>query len=96
MLAEIVKAVLHRGLEPRVYFWRTATGTEVDFVVETGGQLVPIEVKLSATPQPAMAAAIRAFRQDLKGQAAPGYVIHPGSVRLPLGPDVVALPFAEL
>ena len=32
--------------------------TEVDFVVETTGQLVPVEVKLSATPRPAMAGAI--------------------------------------
>jgi hypothetical protein len=30
------------------------------------------------------------------GKAAPGYVIHPGDVRLPLAPDVMALPFAEL
>jgi hypothetical protein len=28
--------------------------------------------------------------------AALGYVIHPGSIRLPLGPGVTAIPFAEL
>ncbi|MBU4232165.1 MAG: nucleotidyltransferase domain-containing protein [Proteobacteria bacterium] len=28
--------------------------------------------------------------------AAPGYVIHPGEVRLPLAPGVVALPFRDL
>ena len=33
---------------------------------------------------------------DLGDKAAQGFVIHPGDVRLPLAPKVVALPFAEL
>ncbi|MEW6756565.1 MAG: DUF4143 domain-containing protein [Candidatus Latescibacterota bacterium] len=45
-----VRTLVHRGEEPRLYFWRTSAGTEVDIVVDTGGRLVPIEVKLSATP----------------------------------------------
>lgn len=96
VLAEIVKTVTHRGMAPRLYFWRTSAGVEVDFVVEGGGNLVPIEVKLSATPRPAMAASIAAFRKDFGDRAMPGYVIHPGDVRLPLAPGVTALPFAEL
>jgi predicted AAA+ superfamily ATPase len=27
---------------PEVYFWRTSTGEEVDFVVDTGAMLAPI------------------------------------------------------
>ena len=96
VLAEIVKALANRGEEPQVYFWRTATGTEVDFVVEAGRGLVPIEVKLSATPRPPMAAGILAFHSALGAKAAPGYVIHPGDTRLPLAPRVTALPFDEL
>jgi len=96
VLSEIVKTLTHRGIDPQVYFWRTVAGTEVDIVVETGGKLVPVEVKLSATPRPAMASAIKAFRKDLGKKAIPGYVVHPGDVTLPLGPGVTALPFAEL
>jgi len=96
VLSEIVKALTHRGMEPQVYFWRTSTGTEVDIVIESGGKLIPIEVKLSATPRPAMAASIKVFQQDYGDKALPGYVIHPGDIRLPLGPGVMALPFAEL
>ena len=33
-----------------VFYWRTATGEEVPFVLEAGGMLVPIEIK--ATPRP--------------------------------------------
>ena len=96
VLSELVKTLTHRGFPPRVYFWRTMAGTEVDFVVETDGRLVPIEVKLSATPRPAMAATIRRFQSDMAGAAMPGYVVHPGDLSLPLGPKATALPFADL
>ena len=96
VLSEIYRTLTHRGTDPQVYFWRTLAGTEVDFVVETGAGLVPIEVKLSATPRPAMAAAIRTFQDDMKSGSTPGYVVHPGDVRLPLGPAVTALPLADL
>jgi predicted AAA+ superfamily ATPase len=96
VLLQIVKAFLNRGEEPQVHFWRTSAGAEVDLVVEAGGKLIPMEVKLSATPRPAMAGGIRGFQEDLGEKAGPGFVIHPGDVRLPLAPKVAALPFAEL
>lgn len=96
VLSEIVKTLTHRGLEPQVYFWRTSAGTEVDIVVEVSGKLVPIEAKLSATPRPAMASSIRTFRADFGDTALPGYVVHPGDIRLPLGSDVTACPFTDL
>jgi predicted AAA+ superfamily ATPase len=93
---EIVRTVTHTGQEPQIYFWRTATGTEVDVVVDTGTALVPIEVKLSATPHRSMAKGIESFRHDIGARAAKGYVVHPGDIKLPLGPDAVAWPFAAL
>jgi hypothetical protein len=96
VLSEIVKTLTHRGIDPQLYFWRTAAGAEVDIVVESGGKLIPIEVKLSATPRPAMANAIKTFRVDFGDRALPGYVIHPGDIRLPLGDNVSAWPFRDL
>ncbi len=96
VLSEILRTLTHRGMDPQIYFWRTTAGTEVDFVVETSGGLVPIEVKLSATPRPAMAAAIKTFQGDMGSKSMAGYVVHPGDIGLPLGPSVTALPFANL
>lgn len=96
VLCEIVKTFTHRGEAPRVYFWRTRAGTEVDFVIEAGESLVPVEVKVSATPRPAMAKAIRLLQRELGATATPGYVVHPGDVALPLGQGARALPFGEL
>ena len=95
VLSEILKTFVHHGEEPEVYFWRTSTGSEVDFVIHVEGRLVPIEAKLSATLQPAMAGGILAFQRDLGKKADAGYVIHPGESRLPLAPRVIGIPFAE-
>jgi hypothetical protein len=96
VVSEIVRTLTHQGVEPQIYFWRTSIGTEVDIVIETAGSLVPIEVKLSATPKPAFASSIKIFREDYGDRILPGYVVHPGDVRLPLNPGVTALPFTEL
>ena len=69
---------------------------EVDIVVEFGPRLIPIEVKLSSTPRPAMALNIKTFQKDFGEKVVPGYILHTGDVQLPLGPGVTALPFREL
>jgi hypothetical protein len=43
-----------------------------------------------------MASSIKIFRKDFKDRVLPGYLIHPGDVRLPLGEQVTALPFYDL
>ena len=96
VLSEIFKTLTHRGFTPRIYFWRTLSGSEVDFVVEVAGRLIPIEVKLSATPHPSMARSIRNFQRDMGDSAAPGFVVHPGDMQLSLGSGVTSLPFASL
>jgi predicted AAA+ superfamily ATPase len=95
VLSEIIKTLAHRGDDPHVYFWRTSNGSEVDFIIEANGKLIPVEVKLSATLQPAMASGILAFQKDLGKRAAAGFVLHPGDVRLPLAPRVLGVPFGE-
>jgi len=96
VLSEIVRTLAHRGEIPEVYFWRTSSGSEVDFVVLHEGRLIPIEVKSSATPRPAMADGVKAFRSDLGKKSGPGYLVHLGALRLPMGQEVTALPFSML
>jgi predicted AAA+ superfamily ATPase len=96
VIAEVYKAHLHRGLEPRLYFWRTASGTEVDLVVEWERRLLPIEVKLSGTPRPEWVAGIETFRRDHERRAGPGFVVHAGDTRRTLSDSVEALPYWQL
>jgi uncharacterized protein len=96
VVSDLFKSYLNRGEEPSLYYWRTAAGSEVDLVIETQSGLIPIEIKLSATPRPDMAREILSFRRDFKEKALPGYVIHPGNVLLPLGQGITALPLDRL
>jgi len=96
VLSEITKALINQGEQPHLYFWRTSAGTEVDIIIEAGGKLIPVEVKLSATPRPAMASGLNTFRKDFGKKAGAGFLVHPGDVRLPLGQEVAAIPFTEL
>jgi predicted AAA+ superfamily ATPase len=70
--------------------------SQVDFIVEHGGKLIPIEAKLSATPKPTMAPGILAFRKDFPKKAEKGYIIHPGDMKLSIAPNVLAVLFAGL
>ncbi|HBR18719.1 MAG: GTP-binding protein [Chlamydiae bacterium GWC2_50_10] len=96
VFSELFKRILHRGADPRISFWRTASGSEVDFIIEEEGRVIPLEVKASATPSPRMAEAVLSFRKDLGKKAREGYVVHLGDLALPLGKEVTALPFAHL
>ncbi len=96
VLAEIRKTLANRGADPQVYFWRTAAGVEVDFLVQAANRLVPVEVKKTATPRPAMARPIQALQKDLGDMAGHGYVVHTGAGRLPLGQGVTAAGLSAL
>ncbi|MHB1342753.1 MAG: ATP-binding protein [Thermoleophilia bacterium] len=96
VVVEILRTLVHRGEEPRLYFWRTSTGTEVDLIVDTGAALVPIEMKLSSTPRTQMAEGITSFRAALGDIVGSGFVVHQGDIRLPLAPGVTAVPIRDL
>ncbi len=96
VFSELYKTLTHRGMDPRIWFWRTSAGKEVDFIVEADGKLVTIEVKLSATPNPAMAASIRELQRNMGDAVLPGYMVHPGDARLPLGDGVTAIGLGEV
>ncbi len=48
IFSEIYRRFRHRALEVQMHFWRTRDGQEIDFLVEYGGEVWPIEVKLGS------------------------------------------------
>lgn len=76
-----------------VFYWRTASGEEVDFVIEAGGHLLPIEVKAGSRPRFSDAAALRSFRAEYKKKARSGLLLHTGTHLGWLAPDVLAVPW---
>jgi len=76
-----------------LFYWRTAIGEEVDFVIEAGGRLLPIEVKATGRPRLADATHLRTFRAEYGRKARPGLLLHTGSTLEWLAPDVLAVPW---
>jgi len=79
-----------------VLYWRTTTGEEVDFVIETGRELLPIEVKSTDRPRLRDAANLRAFRQEYGGKSRSGLLLHAGSSVEWLTTDVLAVPWSSV
>ena len=73
--------------------WRTAIGEEVDFVVESGGRFLPIEVKATGRPRLGDAAHLRTFRAEHGPKARTGLLLHGGSAVEWLGEGVLAVPW---
>ncbi len=83
-------AVLDR---PGLFYWRTATGEEVDFVVERGPLLLGIEVKSTTRPRATDAKHLRTFRDEY-GDAVHGCLfLHAGEEVEWLGPRILAVPW---
>ena len=74
-------------------YWRTTIGEEVDFVIEAGNKLLPIEVKATASPRLAVCAHLRTFRAEYGNKARAGLLLHTGSSVEWLTPDVLAVPW---
>lgn len=49
VVSEMLKTRFSRGLPPHLYFWRDRAGNEVDVLLETATQLVPVEIKSGQT-----------------------------------------------
>lgn len=49
VILEFLKQRLNLGKKPSIYFWRDNVGNEIDLVLETATQLVPLEIKSGQT-----------------------------------------------
>ncbi len=49
VVSELVKSFAAMRRDPPLYFWRDATGHEIDILIDAGGRLVPMEVKSGRT-----------------------------------------------
>ncbi|MDR1158929.1 MAG: ATP-binding protein [Oscillospiraceae bacterium] len=50
VVSEIVKSYQNNALEPRLYYYRDRDAKEIDLLLESDGQLYPMEIKKTASP----------------------------------------------
>ncbi len=78
---------------PEVLYWRTATGIEVDFVIETPRRVLPIEVKAAARVGPSDAKGLEVFLDEYPDLADGALLVHGGAETFPLTRRVLAVPW---
>ena len=49
VIVEMIKNRLNRGENNNLYFWRDNVGHEIDVIIDTSGQLFPLEIKSGKT-----------------------------------------------
>lgn len=74
-------------------YWRTAAGEEVDFVIDTGSVVLPIEVKATTRPRVGDAKHLQSFRAEAGKRARAGLLLHAGDTLEWLAPGILAAPW---
>ena len=76
----------------KIFYWRTTSGKEVDFIVEHGRKILAIEVKYTKNPTFFDTKNLNIFLEDNK-QAIRGVIIHAGSQIKWLTSKIIAVPW---
>ncbi len=95
VLLEYLKQLRARGKQPRVWFWRTRSGEEVDLIIEYAGQVMAIECKLSERPGGKDIRGLKSFSRHLQGKAK-AIVACRTPQAYPLADGIEALPVREI
>ena len=74
-------------------YWRTAGGAEVDFVIEQGNRLLPIEIKTASTVNTKDVAAVSLFLQEYGAQVPGALLLYGGARTFWVAPRVLATPW---
>ena len=72
---ELMHRCLYAGHAYRLSYWRTAHGAEVDFVLETPEEVIPIEVKATEFPSLADASHLKLFLDTCPQRAQRDFVV---------------------
>jgi hypothetical protein len=78
--------------KPRIFYWRTTTGKEVDFVLEWGRKLLAVEVKLTSTPKFSDTETLQLFLDEYPETVA-GVLVHTGKEIRMMHKKIVAVPW---
>lgn len=92
---ELLRLSRAKGVSCKLGFWRDQSGVEVDWVLDFGDRLLPIEVKWSEAPSARDARHLALFMKEYP-RAKRGYVVCRTPRPFKIAPGVEALPWREL
>jgi predicted AAA+ superfamily ATPase len=97
VLMELRKQCAWSRVQPEIYFWRTASGQEVDIVLEdSAGRLAGIEIKAGATLGSGQVRGLQALASAAGRRWVGGVVLHTGDQIIPFSENLHGLPVSQL
>jgi uncharacterized protein len=97
VLMELRKQAAWSDAQPQFFYWRTASGQEVDIVLEDGsGRLVGIEVKAGATLSGGDVRGLRALADAAGKRWLRGIVFYTGTEVIPFAGNLHGVPLSAL
>ncbi len=81
---------------PQILYWRTDTGNEVDFVIEWGGQLLPVEIKTGMRPGSGDARHLRVFLEEYAPETPGALLLYDGDEVIRLAERIIAAPWWKI
>ena len=79
VVIEALKYRYNRGKRSNLHFWRDAKGNEVDLVIESGPDIVPVEIKSGATISNDFFKGLRTFSEKLPSPSGNCALVYGGS-----------------
>lgn len=89
----ILAIIDYKRLDHQLYYWRTASGVEVDFIAYGANNLIAFEIKHAKKIASKMLTGLQHFKEDYP--MAQLYILYLGQETLYLADGIVALPFVE-
>ena len=97
VLMELRKHSAWSETQPEFFYWRTASGQEVDIVLEdSAGRLVGIEIKASVTLGGSDVRGLQAMANAVGKRWICGVVLYTGTEVIPFGANLHGLPLSHL
>ena len=94
VVSELYKHFYNQGLQPKIYYWRTSNQQEIDLIIEHNSQIVPLEIKLTASPNLSLTKSLSSFIHLF--QLKKGYLLNLGDKKNYLTNKIVSLPIQQL
>ncbi|GHU10910.1 hypothetical protein FACS189449_01290 [Alphaproteobacteria bacterium] len=92
-ISEIIKSFWHNGRRAPIFFYRDKGKKEIDVIIETNGQLHPIEIKKTATPTLRDAGNFSAIDDSNVGK---GAILCLAKEKMPLTRDINIVPICGM
>lgn len=96
VILEIIRRIRSLNLGYKAYYWRTAAGAEVDCVIDTGTEVIPVEIKSGGNVRLSELKGLQSFIEAYRKLVKRAFVVTTGRLPEKLNDMITVLPWRYL